>query len=156
MELLERMKKNLAEFGCLGIEQKNLLKNIGKENCELLADYGEWIKNLPGGFCDKFIYRILSDYQPEPEIPVLEGYVLIKIFSPNGNHLLFDGHLISVATNNPNFVGYAYKLKGMKEIVITGSNVLYTNKEETNWSLVRSLNLTAPLRPSWVVLKESK
>lgn len=168
-DLIERMKKNERTYCFLDKQEKGALKVADKSKMVEVVfmgvgcspDWGGKAPNEP--FNLLYTYRISPDYQPEPEIPVLEGYMLEKITQNNAGTLVYaDEVFITFAPNDPNFVGYGYKLKGMEEITITSLPVIWVNCDESGWSVGQSVDLkmrtayNTTLRPLYVVFKETK
>jgi hypothetical protein len=152
-EVIEKMKNNLATFGNLDRDTQDFLYTVP---CDVLLENGNWVRKT-SEFHRHDRYRIAPEYQPEPEIPFLEGYRLETI---KGRTVLVYGEDIIGITEAPNilnFAGYGYWLKGKKEIVRTGSPIIYTNQKENSFSLTFLADVCdIPLRPSWVVFKETE
>ena len=81
-ETIEKLKKNWVAWAGLDDETHKLLEAIDETQRVTIAmqtnDGIIW--PLKGGpFYDDRIYRIHKDYQPEPDTPVFEGYVLCEV-----------------------------------------------------------------------------
>ncbi len=159
-ELLDRMKKNEKPFGLLTEVEKQCLKD-NNGHIEKYRTWGwEFVPNV-NFHCPNFdinyshfTFRIDPNYNPEPEIPVLEGYVLEKVY-PNGGGLFFCDEIeISKAMDAFDFAGYGYKLKGKVGIIRTGQSVVYTNTNETDFNLISGATYDISKRPDYVVFKE--
>ena len=94
IEQIERLKKNLAQFGSLNTSDQCFFMDAEDENVLVLKPDGEWVKddNLQQDLADKsgkkIIYRIHRNYTPAPAKPVFEGYVLCEVKMMDG--LMFD------------------------------------------------------------------
>jgi len=163
-ELLERMKKNEKPFGLLDKDEKQCLKDNSK-HIEIYT-YPKWEGIREPNFNSfNTPYRIKPDYNPEPEIPILEGYELIPITLDECAFLSFkageegdegDELPITDAPMYPEFAGYGYKLKGMKAIQLAGNTIIWTKVDETNFVEYKMNLYEFSKRPDYVVFKEIK
>ena len=80
-ELIEKLKYNeeYRIFADMSKEEQACLKEVGLENCEYLSSMEavlEWLPTFLRHFYHNFIYRIKSDYKPEPKFL---DYEIVKI-----------------------------------------------------------------------------
>ena len=67
-ELIEELKKNLAEFAQNTSAEKDCFREVGIDNCVVLSEDGVWYRPLAGDFQEKGVYQIKSPYKPEPDV----------------------------------------------------------------------------------------
>lgn len=106
-EMIEKLKTNTTAFGYLTKEEQEFFKIIGKENCIVLGETNNeyWIQGLSIlKWYFNNVYRIKSDYQPEPEYEDIELQIIP--FVKKGETLL------GIILNNVNKIPL-YKIPSM-------------------------------------------
>ena len=76
-EIIERLKKNLAQFQYMQTDEREVLLTIEKKETQFLNASGSWRPSCRTGDYDPCArYRISADYTEQPH---LDGYRLVKI-----------------------------------------------------------------------------
>ena len=83
-EIIERLKKNLAQFQSMRSDECEVLRTIEKKNTQHLNVFGSWCLSCrTGDYSPVARYRICADYTEEPVEPHLDGYRLVEIHKPS-------------------------------------------------------------------------
>ena len=147
-EMIEKLKKNLARYDCLGVESHECLEGVGKENTYTLYGNGEWLRMQSGGpWHRETIYRIVEDYQPKPDTPVFPGYVVVIAEWDSDTAQIIKNY----QGNGQQFVGYVFK---EKPDVIVDTPIKWARDDGSLYSKRETSHDFKPATLGWVVFKE--
>lgn len=106
------MKENKVIWALLNTEERAVLEKAGPKNCEVYGWTSKmWlVETYPVEFYDNHVYRVKSDYEPEPEVERCEVFERdFCLRYKRGSTMV---SLLS-APNDPDFMHYEYE-KGSK------------------------------------------
>lgn len=89
-EQIKRLQGNLVEFARISSDDRDLFEAIPVSEIEVLHGDGKWHDMTGTTFCSTDRHRIKSDYKPEPDTPVFEGYVLCMVRKSESGLAKFD------------------------------------------------------------------
>ena len=163
-EQIRRLKKNLAQFGELRIEDRGFFVDAEDKDVLVLKPDGKWAadddaqQDLADKSGKKVIYRLVADYQPEPDKPVFPGYELCEVKDESDSGIMERGYYgkdrvwkpLSQAVDSGFCCGYVFK---EKPTVICESPCTWTQDDELYGGRTITDN-RVPATLGWVAFPE--
>ena len=177
-DVIQQLKDNEKPFSLMSKGMQAKAEEIGFHGnfrLYLGPGFGGIINNEDYGYSYHLTYQLKSDYQPQPDTPVFEGYVLCEVKEDEDGWIKFDCHGIMgdrlpVPDDDPlvpidmaprfGCCGYVPKEKIRNEHIMLNAPFCYVDRTLNYWSVeLTKQELKVGYIPAtlgWVAFKETE
>ena len=153
----EQLKNNLKQWIYFTPEERAVYETASQADARnvirLNFSTGKFMANDSSTFYNSNIYQLAPDYQPEPEVPVMEGLMFLRVIDDGRRFIRTDG-IAEPITHVIVFGCYGYWYDEFQ--MLSTSPFLYKVGNSFRTTITPSTTNFSILAPQWVAFREAK